>query len=152
MAQERISGSSFDFFINNLPVHAESVSLSITDNTTVAQTRGMPDGYVSGDVTAEGEIEVDEKQFTKFEQLARQAGSWRDLPLTTFVFFAQRGGTRSKIEVFGVKLLLTDLINIDPKGGAKTTKKIKFFVTSPDFVKINGISYLSREDTRYLSM
>lgn len=149
---ERISGMSFDFYLGFQPVHAENVTLSITDNSAVAQTRGIPDGYVDGDVSAEGEIELDERQFGKLEAIARTAGSWRDLPLTTFIFYAQRGGTRAKVEAFGVKLIVTDLINIDPKGGSKSTKKIKYLVTSPDFVKINGIPYLSREDTRYLTI
>ena len=51
---ERISGMSFDFYLFGLPIHAESISLSITDNSAVAQTRGIPDGWVSGDEAAEG--------------------------------------------------------------------------------------------------
>ena len=147
---ERISGMSFDFYMGAIPIHAESVNLSITDNTAVAQTRGVPDGFVDGDVTAEGEITVDERNFVKFEAVARVAGSYRDMPLTNFVFFAMRGGVRSKVEAFGVKLLLTDVIDIDPKGGSKTVKKIKYLVTSKDFVRINGVPYLSDEDTRDL--
>lgn len=150
MSRERISGQSFDFFMNGLPIHSESVSLSITDNTAVAQTRGIPDGYVHGDVSAEGEITVDEVNFNKFAGIAAQVGSFRDLPLTDFIFFASRGGTRSKVEVFGVKLLITDLLDLDPQGGSKTTKKIKYIVTSPDFVRINGVPYLSATDTRFL--
>ncbi|TCJ98828.1 uncharacterized protein DUF2597 [Volucribacter psittacicida] len=147
---ERISGMSFDFYVFGAPVHAESVSLSITDNSTVAQTRGIPDGWVSGDVTAEGEIELDAKNFQKLTLAAATAGSYRDIPEVDFVFFAQRGGVRDKVESFGNKLVLSDILNIDPKGGAKSTKKIKFFVTSPDFVRINGIPYLSNDDTRDL--
>ena len=147
---ERISGMSFDFYILGNPVHADNISLSISDNSTVAQTRGIPDGWVSGDVTAEGEIELDAKNFTKLAAAARAAGSYRDIPETDFVFFAQRGGIRDKVETFGNKLILTDILNIDPKGGAKTTKKVKFFVTSPDFIRINGVPYLSPTDTRNL--
>lgn len=147
---ERISGMSFDFYLLGMPVHAETVSLSITDNSAVAQTRGIPDGWVSGDVTAEGEIELDSKNFQKLTVIAGIAGSYREIPETDFVFFAQRGGVRDKVETFGNKLILTDILNIDPKGGAKSTKKVKFFVTSPDFVRINGVPYLSSTDTRDL--
>lgn len=147
---EHISGMSFDFYMHGIPVHSESVNLSITDNTAVAQTRGVPDGYVDGDVSAEGEITVDERNFKKFEAIARAAGSYRDMPLTDFVFFANRSGVRSKVEAFGVKLLLTDVVDIDPKGGSKATKKIKYLVTSKDFVRINGVPYLSPSDTRDL--
>lgn len=152
MSTERISGMSFDFFMGAIPVHAESISLDITDNTAVAQTRGIPDGYVDGDVSAEGEITVDEKNFSKFSAIAATAGSYRDMPLTDFVFFAKRGGTRSKVEVFGVKLVVNKVLDIDSKGGAKTTKTIKFMVTSPDFVRINGVPYLSQQDTRFLNL
>lgn len=147
---ERISGMSFDFAFMGLPIHAEGITLSITDNSAPAQTRGVPDGWVSGDVAAEGEIELDAKNFTKISAAAEAAGSYRGLPETDFTFFAKRGGVRDKVETFGNKLVLSDLLNIDPKGGSKTTKKIKFFVTSPDFVRINGVPYLSDEDTRDL--
>ncbi|OOF58922.1 phage protein [Rodentibacter myodis] len=147
---ERISGMSFDFYLFGFPIHAESISLSITDNSAVALTRGIPDGWVSGDVAAEGEIELDEKNFNKIATAAAASGSYRSIPETDFTFFAMRGGVRSKVETFGNKLILTDILNIDPKGGAKTTKKIKYFVTSPDFVRINGVPYLSDEDTRDL--
>lgn len=150
MSKERISGAAFDFFLGGVPIHGESVSLSITDNSAVALTGAVPDGYVAGDVSAEGEMELDERNFVKIEALARAAGSYRGIPTTNIVFFASRGGTRKKVEVFGVKLILTDVIDIDPKGGAKSTTKIKFFVTSKDFIRINGVPYLSDEDTRYM--
>ncbi|MFD0965990.1 phage protein [Seminibacterium arietis] len=147
---EVISGMAFDFYLGGVPVHADSINLNITDNTAVAKTRGIPDGYVAGEVEAEGEIELDSKNFSKLVNLARAVGSFRGLPEVDFVFFAQRGGVRDKVETFGNKLILTDVLNIDPKGGAKSTKKIKYLVTSPDFVKINGVPYLSADDIRDL--
>ena len=72
------------------------------------------------------------------------------MPEVDFTFFAMRGGVRDKVETYGNKIILTDVLNIDPKGGAKSTKKLKYFVTSPDFVRINGVPYLSDEDTRDL--
>lgn len=146
----RISGMNFDFTLLGYPIHAESVSLSISDNTAVAQTRGIPDGYVDGDTTAEGDIELDEKNFQKIGFAASAAGSYRGIPTTDLVWFAQRDGVRSKVEAFGCKFLLTDLLDVDPKGGSKSTKKIKFIVTSSDFIRINGVPYLSQYDTRDL--
>lgn len=146
----RISGMNFDFTVLGYPIHAESVNLSISDNTAVAQTRGIPDGYTDGDVTADGEIELDEKNFQKVGYAAAAAGSYRNLPPTDLVWFADRGGVKSKVEAFGCKFLVTNLLDIDPKGGSKSTKKIKFFVTSSDFVRINGVPYLSQDDTRDL--
>ena len=147
---ERISGMRFDFYMMGFPIHVESVNLSISDNSAVALTRGIPDGWVSGDVAAEGEIELDSKNFQKLSQAAASAGSYRSLPEVDFTFFAMRGGVRDKVETYGNKIILTDVLNIDPKGGAKSTKKLKYFVTSPDFVRINGVPYLSDEDTRDL--
>ena len=75
MSVERISGMSFDFYMLGEPIHAESASLSITDNSGVAQSHGVPDGWVSGDVSAEGEIELDSKNFAKLSAVAAAAGS-----------------------------------------------------------------------------
>ena len=58
---QRISGQSIDFNMDGDLVHAEKVNLSITDNTAAAQTQGVPDGYIAGDVAAEGEIELSTK-------------------------------------------------------------------------------------------
>lgn len=150
MSREHISGQSFDFMVLGQYIHADNISLSITDNSAVVKTRGIPDGFVSGDVEAEGEITIKDREFQKFTYVAKAAGSWRDLPLVDFTFVAKRGGTLSKVEAFGVKLLPTDLLDIDSNGGSATTKKIKFMVTSKDFIRINGVPYLSRDDTRYL--
>nr|WP_314738678.1 phage protein [uncultured Haemophilus sp.] len=150
MSREHISGQSFEFFLGGMPIRAEGVTLSISDNTTYAQTHGVPDGWVAGDVSAEGEITLDMTQFQKITRIAQAAGSYRAIPTTDLVFFAQRSGIRSKIEVFGAKLAITDLIDLDPQGGSKSTHTIKYFVTCKNFVRINGIPYLSEDDTRYL--
>lgn len=150
MSREHISGQSFDFMVLGQYIHADNITLSITDNSAVVKTRGIPDGYVSGDVEAEGEITLKDREFQKFSIAARAAGSYRDVPPLDLTFVAKRGGTLSKVEVFGAKLLPTDLLDIDDNGGSATTKKIKFMVTSKDFIRINGVPYLSRDDTRYL--
>lgn len=150
MSREHISGQSFDFFLGGMPIRAEGATLSITDNTTYAQTHGVPDGWVAGDVSAEGEITLDLRNFQKITAIAKSAGSYRDIPTTDLVFFASRSGVRSKIEVFGAKLVVTDLLDLDPAGGSKSTHTIKYFVTCKNFVRINGVPYLSEEDTKYL--
>ena len=58
--------------------------------------------------------------------------------------------TKDKVELFGVKFVLADIIGIDPESQDKSTRKLKGFVTSPLFVKINGVPYLSKDDTRGL--
>ncbi|MCF5900134.1 phage protein [Aeromonas veronii] len=146
----RISGQSFDTELMGAMVHVEKASLSITDNSAVAQTRGIPDGYVDGDVAAELEFELDAKNFTLLCDAAKRAGSWRGMKPDDVLFYADTGDEQMKVEAFGVKLQISDLLDVDPKGGSKGVHKIKGFVTSPDFVHINGVPYLSDDDTRHM--
>jgi hypothetical protein len=146
----RISGQSFDVELMGTMVHIEKASLSITDNSAVAQTRGIPDGYIDGDVAAELEFEFDAKNFKLLSDAAKRAGSWRGMKPEDVLFYADNGDEAQKVEVFGVKLLISDLLDLDPKGGSKAVNKIKGFVTSPDFIHIDGVPYLSKDDTRHL--
>ncbi|GAA0462978.1 DUF2597 family protein [Aeromonas salmonicida] len=146
----RISGQSFDTTLMGTMVHIEKASLSITDNSAVAQTRGIPDGFIDGDVSAECEFELDAKNFTLLSDAAKRAGSWRGMKPDDVLFYADTGDEQMKVEAFGVKLLISDLLDVDPKGGSKGVHKVKGFVTSPDFVHINGVPYLSEDDTRHM--
>ena len=146
----RISGQSFDTTLMGTMVHIEKASLSITDNSAVAQTRGVPDGYVDGDVSAELEFELDTKNLKLLADAAKRAGSWRGMEPDDVLFYADTGSDQMKVEAFGVKLLVSDLLDVDPKGGSKSVHKVKGFVTSPDFVHLNGVPYLSKDDTRHL--
>ncbi len=96
------------------------------------------------------EVEVDCQNFKKFTAVARAAGSWRSIPAKDFLFYANAGDDEEKIEVFGCVPTLSDIVNINPNEASKTAKKIKFMVTSPDFVAIDGVPYLSARDTRDL--
>ncbi|EGS9596369.1 DUF2597 family protein, partial [Salmonella enterica] len=125
-------------------------TLDITDNTKAIQERGVPNGWVRGDVEASGEIEVDTVNFQLLGEAAREAGSWRDIEEADFLFFAQAAKTELKIEAFGCKLLISNLMNVDSKGGDSLSHKIKFLVTSPDFVHIDGTPVLSTQDVRDL--
>ena len=146
----RISGINFDTTLMGAMVHIDKASLTITDNSAVAQTRGVPDGYLDGDVSAELEFELDTKNFSQLSDAAKRAGSWRGLAPDDVLFYADTGGEQLKVEAFAVKLVISDLLDIDPKGGSKGVHKVKGFVTSPDFVHINGVPYLSKDDTRHL--
>ncbi|EFB4367236.1 DUF2597 family protein [Escherichia coli] len=147
---KRISGMSFDIYLDGDLIHIEKISLDITDNRAAAQTRGVPDGYVDGDVAAEGEIEVSSKVLQVLTAKARSAGSWRGIPPVDFLFYAKAGREEMKVETFGNKLQLNSVLDGDPKGGSVSTHKIKYFVTSPKFVNINGVPYLEAEATENL--
>lgn len=147
---ERISGQSFDTTLDGSKLHVKSISVDITDNASAAQTDGVPNGWTKGDKSAEGEVELDSAGLILLSESARRAGSWEDIPLMDFMFYANTGREEMKVEVFGCKLIVTNLLSIDPKGGELLSHKIKYFSTSPDFVKINGVPYISSRTTRNL--
>ncbi|MCJ2164654.1 MULTISPECIES: phage protein [unclassified Pseudodesulfovibrio] len=146
----RISGKSFDTTIGDLLVHVEKISLEITDNSGVAKTKGVPDGYVIGDVEASGEIELDITNFNLISEQAKAAGSWRALPTCDIHTYAKTDKEELKVEAFGCKLKLSSLLDEDSKGGEKSVKKVTFEVTSPDFIHINGVPYLDAEEIKNL--
>ncbi|MBB61156.1 MULTISPECIES: DUF2597 family protein [Stutzerimonas] len=142
----RIGGKNFDVNLGDLLVHVESCTLDITDNTAVAQDKGVPNGHVDGDVSASGEMEFDTANFNLLIEAAKRAGSFRQLDPFDSVFFAKAGDEELRVEAFGCKLKVSSLLNIDPKGGEKSKHKVPFDVTSPDFIRINGVPYLAAEE------
>lgn len=146
----RIGGKNFDINLGDLQIHIESCTLDITDNTAVAQTRGVPNGHVDGDVAASGEFEFDTSNFNLLIEAAGKAGSFRQLEPFDVVFFAKAGEEELRIEAFGCKLKVSSLLSVDPKGGEKSKHKVPFDVTSPDFIRVNGVPYLASEETEGL--
>ena len=148
---QRISGQSVDCSFDGELIHFDKISLDITDNTAAAQTRGVPDGYVSGDVAADGEVEFSSRVLKdQLTPIAARAGSWRGIPTFDVMWYAKAGDEELKVEAFGCKLLITSILDVDPKGGSTMSHKAKFIVTDPEFVKINGVPILSADDVRNL--
>ena len=147
----RIGGKNFDVNLGDLLVHVESCTLDITDNTAVAQSGGVPNGHVDGDVSGSGEMEFDTSNFNLLIEAARTAGSFRELEPFDSIFFAKAGDEELRIEAFGCKLKVSSLLSIDPKGGEKSKHKVPFDVTSPDFIRINGVPYLAAAEIEGLS-
>ena len=146
----RITGKSFDVNFAGELIQVKSVTLTITDNSATATTNGVPDGHIAGSVSAEGAITLPSKYFNKLIDIARAVGSFRDMPAADFMFYANTGDEEQKIEAFGCKLKISDLLNADKSSDDETTHTIDYMVTSPDFVSINGVPYLSATDTRNL--
>ncbi|WP_223497586.1 phage protein [Pseudomonas sp. BF-R-16] len=146
----RIGGKNFDINLGDLQIHIEGCTLDITDNTAVAQTRGVPNGHVDGDVAASGEFEFDTSNFNLLIEAAGKAGSFRQLEPFDVVFFAKAGEEELRIEAFGCKLRVSSLLSVDPKGGEKSKHKVPFDVTSPDFIRVNGVPYLASDETEGL--
>ncbi len=95
---KRISGASFDTYWGTDLIHVEKLTLDITDNTALAQTKGVPDGYVDGDVSAEGEIELSIKALATLKAQASSAGSWRGIPVADMLFTARPERKRPKLK------------------------------------------------------
>ncbi|QHF01225.1 DUF2597 family protein [Pseudomonas asturiensis] len=147
----KIGGKNFDVNLGDVLVHVEAATLDITDNTTVAQTKGVPNGHVDGDVAAAGELELDTTNFNLLIEQAKTAGSFRELEPFDIVFFAKAGEEELRIEAFGCKVRVSSLLSLDPKGGAKNTHKVPYDVTSPDFIKVNGVPYLAAAEIEGLT-
>ena len=148
---QRLSGKSFDVTLGDLKLHIEKASLDIEDGSEVAKTGGVPNGWVDGEVSASGEIELDGENVKILSEAARNAGSFRGLPEFDLLFYGSTGdGAEMKVEAFGCKLKVSKLLDVDGKGGEKHITTIPYIVTSPDFVRINGTPYLKPEEPEEL--
>jgi hypothetical protein len=143
----RIGGRDFDVMLGSLMVHVISFTASIEDGKSVAKTKGVPNGKVAGEVGCSGEIEVDTQNFNLIIDAAKSAGSFEELEPFDIVTNADTGDEQHTQELFGCVLRISDLLNIDPKGGEVVKHKLPFDVTSPDFVHINGVPYLAQKTT-----
>lgn len=150
MNNTRINAKSFDISLDGTVVNVESASVSITDNSAVVKTNGVPDGHVKGGVEASGSLVFTSKYFKVLKDKATAYGSYRDIPAIDLMFYGNTGSEEMKVEVFGCILTLSDILNVDKGGDDATNHTVNFIVTSPDFIKIDGVPYLSSDDTRHL--
>lgn len=144
----RISGKNMTHTMDpsGIQLEVEEISLSIEDSGAEAMDAGRPNGFLEGEVKASGEITVDLENFALITAAADDAGSYSALPVQDFVFYANVEGFEDKVEAFGCKLYLSDVINYKSAGGEKLLRKIPYKVTGRDFVKINGVPYLAEEE------
>lgn len=148
---QRISGKNFDISIGDLAITVSKTTLTIEDKTDVAKDGGVPNGFVDGEVSASGELELDALAMSILGESAKSAGSWRALQTFDMLFYAKTGQSEEmKVEAFGCKLVLDSLLDVDKAGGQKHISKVKYLVTSPDFIRINGVPYLRPEETEGL--
>ncbi len=142
----RLSGMNFNVNLGDIMVQVDTASLAITDNSAVSQTSGVPDGSVDGDVSASGELSVNASNFALISDAAKSAGSWRGMEPFDIMFYAKTSQDEMKVEAFGCRIKLSDILDIDKKGGSASLFKIPFDVTDPDFVNINGVPYLRPDE------
>lgn len=137
----RISGKNFEITVGDFAVNVSSASLEITDNSSIAKYNGTPNGHLDGDVEASGELQLDSTNLNLVLEAARRAGSFRNIKPLDIVFYAKTNDEERKVEAFGCKLKISSVLDLDSSGGEMTLTTVPFDVTSPDFVRINGIPY-----------
>lgn len=148
---QRISGKNFDISIGDLSINVSKATLTIEDKTEVAKDGGVPNGFVDGEAGASGDMELDAMAMSILAEAAKAAGSWRGLDTFDMLFYAKTGQNEEmKVEAFGCKFVLDSLLDVDKAGGQKHISKVKYLVTSPDFIRINGVPYLRPEETEGL--
>ena len=144
---QKLSGKEVNCFVGPLMLNFENASLSIEDGRTVVKSKGVPNGYVSGDMAATGDVEIDSTNFELLSAIAASSGGWANIEPIDINFVAVTAGGQFQATAYGCLLKVSDLLNADSKGGEKLKHKIEFEVTSPDFVTINGVPYLTAIET-----
>lgn len=150
MSTKRIGGKDVRLFVGGFYLTADKFDLKIDDKRAVAQTNGVPNGWVDGEVSASGSITLDSMQFTILMDsllISGGAAAWKDIDPQDIKAFASAGGLPKNIDAYGCLLRISDLWSTESKGGEKATHTIEFDVTSPDFIHIDGIPYLSAAET-----
>ncbi|MGI2181047.1 phage protein [Shewanella oncorhynchi] len=142
----RVSGMNYNVTVGDTMIQVDTCTLTITDNSAVVLTAGVPDGWADGDVAASGELVLSVSQFELISAEAKKAGSWRAMPTFDNMFYAKTAKEEMKVEAFGCRFKISDLLDVEKKGGQAQLIKLPFDVTSPDFIHINGVPYLRPEE------
>jgi len=144
----KINGLGFNLALGDLDIRVMKFSLNINDDSGVAMRDGRPDGSLLGQVTGDGEIEVDVTDFKLIIAAAKEAGSFQDLPAFDINAFGSIAGSNEelKIEAFECQLKLSSLLDVDKTGSSndQTTITIPYDVTGQDFVSIDGVPYAKK--------
>lgn len=148
--KKHLTGKDFDVFIGDKMIHVAEAKVTITDGRKPKYVRGVPVGYVDGPVSGEVTIKLDHENFLLLEAQAKAAKSWKGIEPFDVQFNAEVSAGAKNIEAFGVLPQLESILDMKAEGGEEDLTEIKGPITSPDFVKINGIPYLTAEEIRDL--
>ncbi len=146
MAQH-ISGKNWSFFLDAIMVNVENITLSIEDGRTVKMSKGVPNGYYDGPVSAKGDIELDPENFALLSAYAASKGSWKNLDDIDLRGVAVAPQSGMSIEAFGCLFKLGEILNADPNGSEGSKVKLSFEVAGRDFVHLNGVPYIDAMET-----
>lgn len=139
--KERFNGRSFDITLKGRDIAVSKFTLDITDNTKYVKRKGLPGGWVKGVVEAKGTIELDIDECKKIIEAAKSAGDFQSLETFDIVAFAETSSGTHNVEIFGCKLKMTKILDVDTSSSDETIKSLEFEVTAPEFVTIDGVPY-----------
>ncbi|GLS26159.1 phage protein [Marinibactrum halimedae] len=148
---KRMTGKNFDVMMGDFLIHVQEASLDIDDQSTVAKTKGIPDGQLDGEVGASGSITVNTQNFKKIVEVAKSAGAWRAIEPFDMNFTGNSGSEELSVLAHDCQLRIASLIDIDSSGGEAHTHTLDYDVTGPDFVHIDGVPYLRPDEIRDLT-
>jgi hypothetical protein len=138
---QRLSGRDVDVTLPSGRIaRVDQVNLELTIGTKAVRSGGYPAGWVYGEISGNGEMVMDTEDMLLILDDADTAGSWEEMDEIDINFYAAWGvdGDTLTIVAHGCKLDAPDF-KIDRKGGEKVSHTIKFEITGPDFVTINGV-------------
>lgn len=147
------TGLDVDVVIDgSLMVSFDKFTLKIDDASTQAMSRGRPNGNLNGAASAGGDITLSTAELKKLTDIAKRHGSWRNIPAFDVVsnMSNQEDGS-FKVEAFGCKIKMADLIDADANSETKLTHTLNYYVTGKEFVNIDGVPYLPASDIEKLS-
>lgn len=145
---QHVTGKNGQSFVDGIPFVFDKITASISDGMEVLKTRGVPDGYAEGDAGCDGEVEMKYKYFKQFSLLAAKHGSYRAIPAMDISYIGATKSDLVPIVLYGCKFTMESILEAESNDGKKAgTVKLKFSVTSPDFVSINGVPYLDALET-----
>ncbi|MBQ4836781.1 phage protein [Pseudoalteromonas luteoviolacea] len=150
MTRKVLGGKDFDIFAGNSMIIVSEATVKITDNRKVKYVRGVPAGYIDGPVEGEVTLKLDHQNFLLLQAQARLAGSWKGIEPFDVSFTASVAAGDLNVDAFGCMPQLEELLNIKAEGGEENLFAVKCPITSPDFVHINGVPYLTADEVRNL--
>ena len=141
---QRISGRDVVVKLSNgTRLLFEQVNVNLDDGITATSDQGYPNGWVHGKVKGDGDIEVSTETLLTLNEEAELAGSWEEMEAFDVTMYAQAGDLEMYVKLHGVKLRMPNF-QFSGEGGEKVTHQINFVITSPDFVRLNGVPLAKR--------
>jgi len=123
---------------NGIIVLFDTVTLNPDLGLGTAKTQGLPDGWTSGEKSADGEIQLGPVELKKLTEAAAVAGSWEQLEALDITYHALVAGVEQKVEAFGCKIGAPNF-NYDSTNNERLQHTLPYMVTSPDFIRLDGV-------------